>query len=65
MVIHAYLIELSFDHDDLTAIDHEGIRRNISGFCYHLNNMGVFASQCDPPTLVEIVSIKALANQHS
>jgi len=65
MAIQTYLIELQFDQETASAIDHEAIVKNISGMIHHLNSRGVFACLCEPPTLVGVVSVKALTQQYA
>jgi len=63
MAIQILLIELSFDQETITLENFEAIRQSVSGVIHTLNDRGVFSSLCEPPTLVNVVSVQALTAQ--
>lgn len=55
-----YLVELDFDQETESAIDHEGIERCIGGTLEHLKARGLLSSMSEVPCPVGISSVKAL-----
>lgn len=60
MPAQLYLIEMDFDQDSCTMIDHEAIERTIDGALKHMTNRGLFSCLCEPPRTVSIVAVTAL-----
>lgn len=63
MTAQLYVVELVFNDNNDTDIDHEGIERVITDILMHLNDRGILSSLCNPPSIADVVSVNAIQNR--